>query len=64
MEKAILYIIMVPFTIWVLDSTQLNNIFKKNKVVQARILYVMISLALSYLVVNFMYDFFISSSFV
>ena len=64
MEKAILYIMVVPFTIWVLDSTQLNNIFKKNKVVQARILYVMISLALSYLVVNFMYDFFISSSFV
>ncbi|MGE5456592.1 MAG: DUF1146 family protein [Ignavibacteriales bacterium] len=55
---------MVPLTIWVLDSTQLNNIFKKNKIVQARILYVMISLALSYLVVNFMYDFFISSSFV
>ncbi len=64
MEKAILYIIMVPLTIWVLDSTQLNNIFKKNKIVQARILYVMISLALSYLVVNFMYDFFVSSSFV
>lgn len=64
MEKAILYIMVVPFTIWVLDSTQLNNVFKKNKVVQARILYVMISLALSYLVVNFMYDFFISSSFV
>lgn len=64
MDKAILYIIMVPLTIWVLDSTQLNNIFKKNKIVQARILYVMISLALSYLVVNFMYDFFISSSFV
>ncbi len=64
MEKAILYIIMVPLTIWVLDGTQLNNIFKKNKIVQARILYVMISLALSYLVVNFMYDFFVSSSFV
>lgn len=64
MGKAILYIMVVPFTIWVLDSTKLNNIFKKNKVVQARILYVMISLALSYLVVNFMYDFFISSSFV
>ncbi|HHW69055.1 MAG TPA: DUF1146 domain-containing protein, partial [Tenericutes bacterium] len=41
------------------DSLNLNNgVFKKNKIVQARILYVIISLALTYLVVNFIVDFF------
>jgi len=63
MIKTILYIITVPFMIWLLDSINFNNFFKKNKVLQARILYLVISLVLSYLLVNFLYDFFLSSSF-
>ena len=56
--KAILYLLVTPFTIYCLDSLNINHLFKKNKIVQARIIYLMIGVALSYLVVNFLYDFY------
>lgn len=62
--KTILYIIVVPLTIWSLESIRTNGIFKKNHYYQARLLYVMCSMALSYLVVNFLYDFFLYSKFI
>ncbi len=55
--KLILYIIMLPCVIYSLDSININQFFKKNKVIQARILYIMISLALTYIIVNFINDF-------
>ncbi len=55
--KAILYIIFTFVSIWALDSVNINNVFKKNKYYASRVLYLMISVSLSYLVVNFMYDF-------
>lgn len=58
--KTILYIIILPFSILALDSININNVFKKNRYYQARILYMFLAMALSYLVVNFFYDFFIS----
>lgn len=57
--KIILYIIMVPLSIWALDSLNIENKFKKNRYYQSRLLYLMISLSLSYLVVNFFYDFYV-----
>lgn len=62
--KTILYIIAVPLSIYALDSINLNNKFKKNHELQVKILYLIVSLALSYLVVNFFYDFFVNSSIV
>ncbi|MFA5602390.1 MAG: DUF1146 domain-containing protein [Bacilli bacterium] len=56
--KVILYIVVVPLVIWALNSLNINNVFKKNKTNEARILYIMIAISLSYLVVNFIYDFF------
>lgn len=56
--KAIIYILITPFVIYCMDSLNLNHVFKKNKVAQARILYLLVGLALSYLVVNFIYDFY------
>jgi len=56
--KAIIYILITPFVIYCMDSLNLNHVFKKNKVTQARILYLLVGLALSYLVVNFIYDFY------
>lgn len=56
--KIILYIFMVPIVIYALDGININNIFKKNRVIQARLFYLMITLGLSYLIVNFIYDFF------
>ncbi len=61
--KTILYIIITPFVIWALDGVNINAIFKKNKIVQANIIYVIICLCLSYLLVNFFMDFFTYSKF-
>lgn len=60
--KTILYIIVVPLSIFALDSLNLNNKFKKNHELQVKLLYLMASLGLSYLVVNFFYDFFVNSA--
>lgn len=60
--KIVLYIIVVPLVIWALDAINTNNLFKKNKFNQVRILYILVSIALSYLVVNFIYDFYLNSS--
>lgn len=64
MIKILLYVIMVPLSIWALDSVNITNVFKKNRYYQARLLYVMLALAISYLVVNFFYDFFLNSQFI
>ena len=60
--KDILYIIFTFVSIWALDSINITNLFKKNKYYASRVLYLMISMALSYLVVNFLYDFFTYSN--
>lgn len=60
--KAIVYCITVPIVIWALDSIRIDGIFKKNRYYAARCLYLIITIALSYLVVNFFFDFFISNT--
>ena len=60
MIKAVLYLIIFPFTIWVMEGLDINRIFKQSRVYQARFLYLMFAMSLSYLVVNFLYDFFIN----
>jgi uncharacterized membrane protein YwzB len=60
--KGILYALIIPLVIIGLDSININNIFKKNKFWQSRILYIIVAFALSYLVVNFLYDFFINTT--
>ncbi len=55
--KTILYIIITPIVIWALDSVNINKIFKKNRYYQARLFYLILTLSLSYLIVNFFYDF-------
>jgi len=56
--KFLLYLITIPFVMYALDSLNINHLFKKNKVLQARILYIIIGLIITYLLVNFMYDFY------
>lgn len=60
MIKAILYLAILPFVIWCMEGINLNKIFKQSRIYQARIMYLMISICISYLVVNFLYDFFIN----
>lgn len=62
--KTILYVITLPLSIWSLDALNIEGKFKKNRYYQARVLYFMIALSLSYLTVNFFYDFFINSKFI
>ena len=57
-SKLLLYIFNTFIVMAALDAININSIFKKNKVLQARIFYVVISLALIYLITNFVYDFF------
>jgi uncharacterized integral membrane protein (TIGR02327 family) len=57
--KAILYVLSIPFSIWLLDSININNIFKKNKITQAKIFYLVLAFIMSYLLVNFIYDTFL-----
>ncbi len=57
--KVILYIIVAVFVIWALESININSIFKKNRVIQARVAYLLIALAIIYPVTNFLWDFFL-----
>jgi uncharacterized membrane protein YwzB len=56
--KTILYIIIVPLMVWILESMQLERLFKKGRQKQIILFYVVVSLGLSYLIVNFLYDFY------
>lgn len=60
MIKAILYIIMFPISIWALGGIDLNRFFKQSRVYQARIVCLLIAMSISYLTVNFLYDFFLN----
>lgn len=59
--KSLLYILTTPFVIWALDSINITNLFKKNRYYQARLLYLILTLSLTYLTVNCIYDFFMYS---
>lgn len=58
--KFFLYVLVTILVIWSLDAVNINQIFKKNRVVQARVFYFMIALSMIYLVTNFLYDIFSS----
>ena len=56
MLKLIMYIFVIPLVIFAMDSININGIFKKNKIYQARLFYILIVFGLSYLICNFLYD--------
>jgi uncharacterized membrane protein YwzB len=57
MIKLYLYILIIPLSMLALESVNTNGIFKKNRIPFIKILFLMLSFALSYLVVNFLIDF-------
>ena len=57
MIKFILYIVVIPLVIYAMDSININKIFKKDKIYQARIFYILLVFGLSYLICNFLYEF-------
>ena len=58
--KFLLYILVGIVTIWSMDSININHIFKKNKIIQARFFYFFLTVSIVYLVTNFFYDLFIN----
>ena len=57
MYNIILYALVFILVVWATDSVNINQIFKKNRVYQARIFYILIVISLTYLVTNFFFDF-------
>lgn len=55
--KYFLYIFVSIIVIWTMEAININHIFKKNRVMQARVFYVLLSLAMIYLITNFIFDF-------
>ena len=51
--KAILYILVTIVVIWSLESININQIFKKNRVLQAKVFYFILALSIIYPVTNF-----------
>lgn len=58
MGKFFLYIVVTILVVWAMDSLNINGIFKKNKIFQARLLYFFLGVSLIYLVTNFLMDLF------
>lgn len=58
--KFFLYILVTIAVIWSLDAVNINQIFKKNRVIQARIFYFFLAISIIYLVTNFIMDLFTS----
>ena len=55
--KLMLYLFSTIIVIFAIDSVNINAIFKKNKVLGARVIYLLLAICISYLVSNFIYDF-------
>ena len=54
--KYFLYFIVTIMVVWSFDSININAIFKKNIIWQARLFYFFLAIALIYLVTNCIYD--------
>ena len=57
MLKFLVYVLSAIIVIWSMDGVNINAIFKKGKIIQARVFYMIIALVLTYLLANFIYDF-------
>ena len=58
--KLAFYILFGFFVIWSMDSININQIFKKNRIFQAKVFYFFLTLSIIYLVTNFFYDIYMS----
>ena len=59
--KFYLYFLIVPLTIWSLMSLNIEKHFKKGHINQIKVFYILLTFSLSYLIVNFLYDFYLVS---
>ncbi len=61
--KFFLYLFSTIIVIYSIDSININQIFKKNKIMQARIFYFLIALCMIELLTSFLYNFFEATKF-
>ena len=61
--KLILYFAVSLLTLWSVSSLNIDRFFRKGHVNQIKVFYLLITFALSYLIVNFLYDFYLVSKF-
>lgn len=61
--KFFIYIAVTFLVIWAMESVDINKIFKKNRIMQARVFYFLLGISLIYLVTNFLMDLFTSIKF-
>ncbi|MBE6154712.1 MAG: DUF1146 domain-containing protein [Firmicutes bacterium] len=55
--KIYLYVFFTMFSIFILNGINFNGIMKKSKEIEAKLLVLSLSFALSYLLTNFVIDF-------
>ncbi len=55
--KVFLYVITLMLSIYATSGINFDGFIKKNKAIEARVLVILMSIALSYLATNFIYDF-------
>ena len=60
--KVFIYFFSLAIVVFAMDSININHIFKKNKVIQAHVFYFLLGITLTYLIANFIFDFFVSSN--
>lgn len=61
--KFFIYIAVTFLVIWAMESVNINKIFKKDRIIQARVFYFLLGISLIYLVTNFLMDLFTSIKF-
>ena len=57
MVKLAVYILSSIIVVYAFDGVNINAIFKKNKIMQARVFYLVLVLCSIYLLANLLYDF-------
>lgn len=55
--KIYIYVITVLLSTYILSGVNFNSILKKNKALEARLLVIILSIIMGYLVTNFIVDF-------
>ena len=56
-SKLVIYAIVFIITLYSMEGLNINSLFKQGKIFQARIIYMLIAISISYMVTSFIYDF-------
>ena len=57
MIKIFIYILVFLVALYSMEGLNINKLFKQSRIYQARLVYIFITISITYLVTNFVYDF-------